>query len=216
MANRRIGRSSRTEKFITDVSTSSTNIGIGDDTDYIRLNASTGKIEFGGTMRPTRRVRFQKIAGTAVNVYSSGAYPLRFQDATNEWVSTSMSDSSFEGIDTSADMSLILQCCTDGIPTGSVGVFEVSCVPHGNGDDVSSATSIIATGTQKTLTGIDDDYIVEQTIHTWSGGALPISSGEDGMTIFFEREGADANDTLGRNLHVYGIIVEFRVKEIGL
>ena len=163
----------------------------------------------------TRRVAFaRKIAGTASVAYIVGGYPVKYTDASALW-GTWVQNTPLVGIDTSADMSLIMVAHPGGTPAGSDGVFQVNIIPHGVGDSVASATVAVATGTVVTLTGIAASTTGEWTIKTWSGGALPISGEDDFMDIQFTREANDANDTIGQNLYVWQLFLQYTMKDLG-
>lgn len=98
--------------------------GVGDATDYIRLNESTGKIEFGGTMRPTVKAwaRVDGAVGSDL-VYKNGWYGRRYLNAATEYT-IGFYDTRFAGIDTSEDIVFKASLYTSGAPTGEDFVLD--------------------------------------------------------------------------------------------
>lgn len=138
---------------------------IGDDTDYIRLNPSSGKIEYGGTFRPTIKVPcvIDIAAGTAA-VADDYSYPLIFGQADADDIYF-ITHHPLLGLVDDSTIELKASIFTPSTPTGSQINTRALLRPVPESGTIPAVGST-QTGTDKDVSGITNTNAVIITAYT--------------------------------------------------
>lgn len=199
-----------------DLETAGINI-IGDATDYIRLNESTGRIEFGGTMRPWFDVHIgAHYETTAVALWINAMGDTeRFQDGVLDYM-----NSHHFIVPDNWDFTDDIVVSTRGRPNGGnitsgsnvwYGSWRIYRMQGaGSGSTINNPTSTGVADTADTSYTIADttQYHPMEISYTFSAGSNTWAAG-DYMQISLRRDASNVLDTLGQE--IYGI-TSFKVR----
>jgi len=187
---------------------------VGDDVNFMKLNAANGKIELGGTMRRTVTRRFKHIGGVGTGLsYQNGLYYRSFGDNADTY-SIGVFDTDFAGIDLTENVTVVAQWMPLVAPVGTHIRVRVSVgTVDETGDLGDPATGVYVdydlTGASHGQ-GVNTDLLVLDPV-----ADEIVEMGQFGVTI--RRDAVHLNDDLNVAVGFIertGCWVEYTVKEI--
>lgn len=191
-------------------------IHVGDDVHFIKLNAASRKIEFGGDARPTVKRPFIQHANSGAGISIGVGYYIRYLSDGAADIVYGVFDTDFAGIDTSENIAVKVAWICNSAPTGVVAVIN-----HGYGvvrADGTKDAIVQDAGTADTLTGLNETTFTTHTIETIDPVTANISEGAT-LGYLLRRYGASGSDDVGAAIGYVesrGLWVEYRAKELFL
>lgn len=185
----------------------------GDDTDGIDINYQTG-LTLKGDARRIVRKPFIMDAATVSIAYNDEHYPATFTDGSALSIYGYFA-TQFEGIDTTAPITIKCRGFTSVAPAGEVAAIILKKKIYDDTGAVGAADSYVAQFL--TFSGISTTQTAEVTLASDSVASnWSINTGSL-LYIRLGRDGTHASDTLNANLIIPkgGIWVEYYIQDIG-